>query len=145
MNDHDSQIDSELALAEALDRWGSDLHDWPEAAATQAKRLLESSPAAKRLMQKTVALELALTQLGEHRATPGLDVKILEQLPPKDDLQRIVDWLAGALWRPALAAAIPLALGFALGVTMPEEDSQLADELSLMAFSATYEELEDDS
>lgn len=144
MNNH-NQINSERELAEALDRWGSDLDDWPNSAASEARRLLQSSPEAARLMQETAALEIELTQLREHRATPGLDERILAELPVRDGIQRILDWLTGALWRPALAATIPLALGFILGTTIPEEDSQLADELSLLVFSTTYEELEDDS
>lgn len=144
MNNH-NQINNERELAEALDRWGSDLEDWPNSAASEARRLLQSSPEAARLMQETAALEIELTQLREHRATPGLDERILAELPVRDGIQRILDWLTGALWRPALAATIPLALGFILGTTIPEEDSQLADELSLLVFSTTYEELEDDS
>ncbi len=144
MNDH-NKINSERELAEALDRWGSDLDDWPNSAASEAKRLLESSPEAARLMHETAALEIELAQLREHRATPGLDERILAELPVRDGVQRIVDWLTGALWRPALAATIPLLLGFILGITIPEEDSQLADELSLLVFSTTYEEIEDDS
>lgn len=144
MNNH-NQINNERELAEALDRWGSDLDDWPNSAASEARRLLQSSPEAARLMQETAALEIELTQLREHRATPGLDERILAELPVRDGIQRILDWLTGALWRPALAATIPLAFGFILGTTIPEEDSQLADELSLLVFSTTYEELEDDS
>lgn len=144
MNNH-NQINNERELAEALDRWGSDLDDWPNSAASEARRLLQSSPEAARLMQEIAALEIELTQLREHRATPGLDERILAELPVRDGIQRILDWLTGALWRPALAATIPLALGFILGTTIPEEDSQLADELSLLVFSTTYEELEDDS
>jgi len=145
MNDQDKQINSEHELAAALDRWGSNLEGWPTSAQEQTKRLLASSPEANRLMQESTALEIALAELRGHRATPGLDNRILAELPNRDVLQRMVDWLTGALWRPALAAAVPLALGFVLGTMNPAEDSQLADELSLLVFSATYEELEDDS
>ncbi len=138
-------INSERVLADALDRWGSDLDLWPIIAANEAKTLMASSPEATRLVQEFVALESELAKLREHQATPGLDVKILAELPTRDGVQRIVDWLSASLWRPALAAAIPLALGFILGITIPEEDSQLADELSLLVFSETYEELQDDS
>ena len=145
MNQQNSQINNERELAEALDRWGADLDTWPDSAAVTAKRMLESSPRAARLVQETAALETQLRQLREHRATPGLDARILAGLPARDGLQRMVDWLSGALWRPALAAAVPLALGFIIGISTPDEDSQLADELSLMALSGTYVELEDDS
>ncbi len=145
MNEHINHIDNNRDLADALDRWGSDLTVWPSTAASEAKRLMDSSPEATRLVQESAALDLELAQLGEHRATPGLDAKIIAELPTRDGVQRIVDWLSGALWRPALAAAIPLAVGFVLGISIPEEDSQLADELSLLVFSETYEEFEDDS
>ncbi len=145
MNDQDNHNDRELELSAALDRWGSNLDSWPTSAREQAKRLLGSSPEAIHLMRESAALETALAELREHRATPGLNNRILGQLPTRDGLQRMVDWLTGALWRPALAAAVPLALGFILGTMIPEEDSQLADELSLLVFSSTYEELEDDS
>ena len=146
MNDHNNQsISSVSDIADALDRWGSDLHHWPSQAATSAKRLLENSPEAIRLMKEAVDLETEFLQLRDHVTTPGLERKILAELPPRDSLQRIADWLTGALWRPALAAAVPLVVGFVLGITVPEEDSQLADELSLLVFSETYEELEDDS
>ena len=140
-----SHIDSERDLADALDRWGSDLDTWPRTAASEAKRLMASSQEATRLVQESTALNLALVQLREPHATPGLDAKILARLPARDGVQRVVDWLSGALWRPALAATIPLALGFILGITIPEEDARLADELSLLVFSETFEELEDDS
>ena len=130
MNDDKDHIESERDLAEALDRWGSNLDTWPRAAAAKAKLLVATSPEATRLMRETVSLELELAQLREHRATHGLDAKILAELPVRDGLQRVVDWLTSTLWRPALAAAVPLVLGFILGTTVLPFLSRRASQLN---------------
>ena len=85
-----------------------------------------------------------LTDSGDHRATLGLERRILERIGQQDLLQHTVDWFSTTLWRPALAATCMLLLGFAVGLALPEADDVMVDDVSMLAFSATYEEIEDE-
>ncbi|MDH3643000.1 MAG: hypothetical protein OES38_12940 [Gammaproteobacteria bacterium] len=145
-------------FADCLDRWGSDFEQWPALQKDSARNLLATSKraGAKRAGARRAAEMLAearrlddlLTNLqanaAEHRAPMGLQRSILEQLPPHDPLQNALDWFSAALWRPALAAACTLLLGFALGVSAPlATDDAMLNDVSMLAFSTTYEELSD--
>ena len=58
------------------------------------------------------------------------------------------EWLSARLWRPVLAAGLPLAFGFAVGMAQlpsTEEDAYLAADVGLMAFSSAYGELGDEN
>ena len=77
-------------------------------------------------------------------APPALARRILDGLPSQSRWQRFFEWLApagrdGRLWRPAAAALLPLAFGFALGlgVGVQGEDS-LYDDVLLLAFTDSY-------
>ncbi len=79
-----------------------------------------------------------------HAAPPALARRILDELPSQSRWQRFFEWLApagrdGRLWRPAVAALLPLAFGFALGlgVGVQGEDS-LYDDVLLLAFTDSY-------
>jgi predicted Abi (CAAX) family protease len=86
-------------------------------------------------------LDQALERLPVEPAPAGLRERIMAELP-EDSWQRLSNWLTASLWRPALAAAFSLALGFAIGFYQTEPaDQDLVDELSMLAFSADFEEL----
>lgn len=79
-----------------------------------------------------------------HAAPPALARRILDELPSQSRWQRFFEWLApagrdGRLWRLAVAALLPLAFGFALGlgVGVQGEDS-LYDDVLLLAFTDSY-------
>ncbi len=79
-----------------------------------------------------------------HAAPPALTSRILEGLPSQSRWQRFFDWLAPAdrqsrLWRPAAAALLPLAFGFALGLGVGEQgEDSLHDDVLLLAFTDSY-------
>ncbi|MEZ5560632.1 MAG: hypothetical protein R3E86_19065 [Pseudomonadales bacterium] len=90
------------------------------------------------------ALDALLLQLREHRAPPGLAARIMATVPEADALQRLGDWLVGALWRPALLALVPLLLGFVLGTSVTRDYQQsLSEEVLSLAFVDLAEELGD--
>jgi hypothetical protein len=129
---------------EHLDRYGADLERWPEDQ-RGAARQLAGSVEASRLVDQARALDAMLLAMEAKDPPPGLAGRILASLP-QDRLSGLLDWLAAAFWRPALAATASLALGFLIGVLAPAQlsDQQLADELSLMTFSDPLQELIDE-
>lgn len=86
-------------------------------------------------------LDQALERLPIEPAAAGLSERIMAELP-EDPWQRFSNWLTASLWRPALAAAFSLALGFVIGFYQTDPtDQDLVDDLSMLAFSADFEEL----
>ena len=80
-----------------------------------------------------------------HAAPPALARRIVHALPLQSRWQGILDWLLppgdrqSRLWRPAAAAALPLALGFALGFGSGTQDEDpLYDDVLVLAFSEHY-------
>ncbi len=131
-------------LEHGLDRWGSDLDSWPDEERKAALALLERSERARALLVHGRALDGWLDEGRTHRAPAQLKQKILAQLPRADIWQRAADWFASALWRPALAGACALALGFATGTLLPtESEDTLIDDVAGLAFTETYLEFED--
>jgi hypothetical protein len=140
-------------FADCLDRWGSDLAQWPASEQGSGRNLLATSKRAGaeragEMLAEARRLDDLLANLQEkaagHRAPMDLQRRILERLPQQDPLQNALDWFSAALWRPALAAACTLLLGFALGVSAPAAtDDAMLDDVSMLAFSAAYEEFND--
>ena len=87
-------------------------------------------------------LDRLLTEALEREplTTPALRARILERVAtPTDPYNRLVRWLTGGplLVRPAALALVPLAVGFALGVSLPElgaGDELLMETADLVAF-----------
>ena len=136
-----AQMD-EAAFADALDRWGSRLSQWPARAAA-ARELIERSAAARQLLVQAEQLDAQLSQLAELAADPQVQRRLSSELDRHrqfDLLDRIIQWFAASLWRPSLAAAAPLLFGFVIGTGSPvaAEDS-LAEELSLLVLTTTVE------
>ena len=77
-------------------------------------------------------------------APPALARRILDGLPSQSRWQRFFEWLTpadrdGRLWRPAVAALLPLAFGFALGLGVGEQgEDSLYDDVLLLAFTDSY-------
>lgn len=106
-----------------LDRYGSSLEDWPGHEAESARRLLEREPAATAALARQRELETLICDLPAPRF-PGLETRIASQPLPargRSPLDRLLGFLlpgaAGArgLWRPAMAACLPLVMGVVLG------------------------------
>lgn len=142
MNDRLAMTSDEFG--DCLDRWGTNLEDWPSSPRAAGTALLASSQQARELLAEAQRLDRWLADSRDHRATLGLERRILERIPQQDLLQHTVDWFSTTLWRPALAATCMLLLGFAVGLALPGAGNDvMADDVSMLAFSATYEEIDD--
>jgi hypothetical protein len=127
-------------FAEYLDRWGSELEDWPSVQQSAARELLTTSKRAMQLLGEARAMERWLASANDHQAPADLARKIIEQIPADDPWQGLLDWFSAALWRPALAGACMLLLGFATGLASPQiNDDSMLDDLSMLAFNPAYE------
>ena len=83
--------------------------------------------------------------------TARLKARILERVAtPADPLSRIMRWLRQGpmLVRPAVLALVPLALGFALGISFPEAgagDDVWMETADLLAFVSIEDYADDES
>jgi hypothetical protein len=142
MNEREDMNTDEFA--DCLDRWGSDLEHWPAPQQASGRALMAASASARALLADAQHLDQWLASGAEHQVSFGLERKILEQIPSQDFLQQVVDWFSAALWRPTFAATCALLVGFMSGLALPElNDDALLDDVSMLAFSASYEELND--
>ena len=78
----------------------------------------------------------------EHALSPGLEQRILANLPATDALQRIFDWVATSFARAAVAAALPLVLGFAVGFDQDYATGQFDEKVVTLAFAESFEEFD---
>lgn len=126
-----------------LDRLGPAIDAWPADLRAQAQTLLAASPEAADALADARTLENLLQAMQEIRAPGHLAARISANAAAEDPWQRLMGWLAAAIWRPVLAAGLPLAFGFAIGMVQSPaatEDEYLAAELSLLAFTSSFEE-----
>ena len=88
-----------------------------------------------------------------HTAPAHLRARILNDVSElavdqPSSAERFVDalssWLFGAVWRPAVAAAIPLVLGFAIGVYAPEDATDITSDVDTLMYLATVDEIDND-
>lgn len=129
-----------------LDRLGPELDSWPADGGTDARALLEASAEARDAMADAQTLANLLNAMAEIPAPGYLASRInaLANAEASDPWQRLLNWFAGALWRPILAVGLPLAFGFTVGlvqVPVSVDDEYLAAELGLLAFSTSYQEV----
>jgi hypothetical protein len=132
---------NEQEFKNQLDRLGSDLARWPSQSAAQARSLLEYSSAARDSLAAARALDRAFETLRQPALPAGLSSRILDRVSHPDPWERLGDWFTAALWRPALAAAVPLVVGFMVGLqSAPDSDALLLAELSELPLTAAFEE-----
>ena len=129
---------------ELLDQHGPVLDDWPAGLQRQAQSLLAASADATDALTDAETLSNLLGAMPPVAAPDHLAGRIVARAAgPQDPWQSLIDWLGAGVWRGVLAAALPLALGFAVGLAQPsstQEDAYLAADVGLMAFSSSYEE-----
>ncbi len=130
---------------------------WPIDTRVQCEMLLESNSDARLLLNEQCELDLLLQKI-EAPVFLGLETRILNQnLPPRQQsvIDNIVDWLVPAqlgtqLWRPAIAACLPLVFGVLVGnfFSFGVSEQELAleywdDELALLSFNDFSSDLDE--
>lgn len=142
-------------FTEILDTFGSRPANWPDQHRSQWESFLASDAGAQQLFKQQQTLEDLLQKL-EAPELPYLETRILNQeLPPQQIsiADKLIEWLLPSefgiqLWRPTVAACLPLVFGilvgnyFSFGIT--EQDQQLEywdDELALLSFNDFSSEL----
>ncbi len=110
-------------FGDVLDRYGADSAAWPAEHRDLCLTLLEQDLEAQQLLRQHQQLANALDQLVVP-PMPGLAERILNQpLPVRTPswLDQTFDWLfpvkifSTQIWRPALAACLPLVIGIVVG------------------------------
>ncbi|HAG71493.1 MAG TPA: hypothetical protein DCL66_04740 [Gammaproteobacteria bacterium] len=142
---------------QTIESLGTDPAHWPIDTREHCERLLKSNSEARLLLNEQSELDRLLQKM-EAPAFLGLETRILNQdLPPRPQslIDSIVDWLipdqlGAKLWRPAIAACLPLVFGvlvgnfFSFGVT--EQELALEywdDELALLSFNDFSSDLDE--
>ena len=129
-----------------LDRHGPDIDVWPDGVRADAHALLAASAEAATAMDDARRLAVALAALPDQPAAPYLASCIAARAgAEKDPASRLGQWFGNTFWRPAVAAAIPLALGFVLGFSYQQpretDDAILLETVGMLPFSRSFEEL----
>jgi hypothetical protein len=73
--------------------------------------------------------------------------KIIANLPERTPLDRMLDFLTANIWRPLATAALPLLIGFTLGVSGEpggQPETQIWFEAESILFAESYEEYTND-
>tara|TARA_B110000503_G_scaffold51340_1_gene82886 strand:+ start:179 stop:658 length:480 start_codon:yes stop_codon:yes gene_type:complete len=118
--------------------YGGNAARWPEAERVAALKLCQSAPELAVLQREQAGLDQLLDS--QHVTTQCSATEVLAQLviatepvqmPALTFWNRTALWLLPdtqtALWRPALAAALPLAIGIGLGVLTPDVGGDWSD------------------
>lgn len=133
-----------------IESLGTDPERWPADSRAACEALLESSPEARVLLGEQIELDSLLQKL-EAPTFLGLEARVLSQsLPPQHQslADKLINWMipesiGAQLWRPTLAACLPLVFGVLLGnfYSFGVTDQELAleywdDELALLSFNS---------
>jgi len=136
---------------------GTDPAHWPIDTRVKCEMLLESNSDARLLLNEQSELDLLLQKI-EAPVFLGLETRILNQdLPPRQQsvIDNIVQWLipdqlGAQLWRPAVAACLPLVFGVLVGnfFSFGVSEQELAleywdDELALLSFNDFSSDLDE--
>jgi len=133
---------NESTFNKLLDQYGADLSAWPADVIAAAEGLLERSPVARRSRAAAETLERVARELAAVDVPAALQSRILERATKPDVWEQMADWFRAALWRPLTAGALPLLMGFVIGVQSPATtDSALLTELSALPLSAAIEDI----
>lgn len=110
-------------FSEIVDTYGSQDHRWPDHLRQQCLLYAEGSSEAKEFIKQHQELEFLLNKV-EAPEFAGLESRIANMpLPERKQnfLDQILNWLfpedgfTKQLWRPAMAACLPLVFGIAMG------------------------------
>ena len=142
-------------FSELIETYGAELVKWPKELRQSADDFLQLDASAQVLLADYQALENKLDNLVVPEFS-NLEQKVLNQaLPPRQQsiLPKILNWLVPAersgmqLWRPAMAACLPLVFGIVLGnyfsFGISADLSQETDEFEYWEDELTFHALSD--
>ena len=134
-----------IRLIEIINAYGAYSERWPHNEREAAIRLVKTDVKAQSLINSVRELDLILDKY-EVLAEPNLSTKILNNLPRKIWLDRLIDWILPSIddaisyaWRPILAGSLPLIVGLIIGnslSTMETLDSW-EDEITLVSLATS--------
>jgi hypothetical protein len=142
--------------------YGTRAESWPVEERGAAEVFLQQNPEAQNLLKAEISLDQKLDSFfADEMDVGGLRANIInatinaervEKLTDRDGLlDQILDWLLPLqpvqLWRPALAATLPLILGGLLGTSIEtgqyDSGDYWEDELEIMAIASSSSVNED--
>jgi len=138
------------AFTQILETFGAVEANWPEESRAACRQLTTTSEEAQQLLRQFLLLEQSLDALDSPHL-PGLETRVLQQALPPQQLSlsdRLINWLIPksgsplSLWRPTLAACLPLVFGILVGnltdlgaVQDSSEYQYWDDELIMLSFN----------
>lgn len=134
-----------IRLIEIINAYGAYSERWPHNEREDAIRLMETDVKAQSLINSVRELDLILDKY-EVLAEPNLSTKILNNLPRKLWLDRLIDWILPSIddfiscaWRPILAGSLPLIVGLIVGNSLSTTETldSWEDEISLVSLATS--------
>lgn len=134
------------AFRKLIDAYGTVESNWPAASRAEARSLVETEPAARDLLASRRELDNALDRYEVDVDLGRIRRNILAKLPVSESLpDRLIRWLIPesvaptVLWRPVLAATLPLVIGIVLGSNISldaEQPDSWEDEIYLLSLAS---------
>ncbi|MFK7828288.1 MAG: hypothetical protein AB8B57_00790 [Congregibacter sp.] len=119
-----------------LDAYGGKASNWPDEYRLQLQEFVDGSHAAQQWCREARELDDLLDS--SELLLPDLTEQIMQAIPISVS-ERLLAWLfphsIGECWRPAMAAAFPLIVGVAIGISDPLASE--SDVLELAGWEAT--------
>ena len=134
-----------IRLIEIINAYGAYSERWPNNEREAAIRLVKTDVKAQSLINSVRELDLILDKY-EVLAEPNLNTKILNNLPRKLWLDRLIDWILPSIddfisyaWRPILAGSLPLIIGLIVGNSLSSTETldSWEDEISLVSLATS--------
>lgn len=138
-----------------IDSYGADPGRWPADESAAATAFLASSDKAQRWLAQARAIDQVL-----ERIDSGVDAQLLSNITSgiearfqqanQSGLDRMIKWLLpdmaflpSTIWRPTMAACLPLILGISIGLNISTDEATLSssEEIALLAISPTTTEI----
>ncbi|MBC55048.1 MAG: hypothetical protein CMQ34_14565 [Gammaproteobacteria bacterium] len=150
MNNETRQPMTEQRFAQLLASYGADPEHWPGTERAAAQAFMDDNVHVRRLVNEAIQLDRWLhLPAWQPPAFADLETKLLQRaLPPRARslIDRLMTWLMPSpdlplrqLWRPVVAACLPLAVGLLVGFQVervPETYStSVEEELYLISLS----------
>jgi hypothetical protein len=138
-----------------IDLYGSESVRWPKRLRVECESFVASNIEARTLLNQQWQVEEAMAKL-EVPSFPGLETRVLNQPLPERNrsfIEEVMSWLipdeyfGKQVWRPAIAACIPLVFGivlgnyFSFGIGIEDDGFQYWDDELAMLSLTDYTEI----